>query len=96
MERTTSAGEPKNQPARPVLVFGIVFNDLAPRDGFLNFLDADMPVSHLLAGVCGKAIIPAGHLLLDFGQTQGSYATSSGPASRPAMALAAATAGLTR
>jgi len=96
MERTASVGEPKNQAARPVLVFGIVFNDLPSGDGFLNLLDANMSVSHLLAGVSGEPIIAAGYVPLDFGQTQGFQTTSSGPARRPAMALAAATAGFTR
>jgi hypothetical protein len=44
----------------------------------------------------GKPKVAVGHLFLNLGQTQSSYATSSGPANRPAIALAAATAGLAR
>ena len=96
MERAASIGEPKNKTARPVLVFGIVLYNLAPGHGFLNLLDANTPVSHLLTSVSRKPIIAPGDFPPDFSQTQSSYTTSSGPASRPAMALAAATAGLTR
>jgi hypothetical protein len=96
MKWPAGISEAQDKATRPVFVFGIVLDDLAAGNGFLNLFDTNASVSHLPAGVSGKPIIAASDFPLDFSQTQGFYTTSSGPASLPAMALAAATAGLAR
>ena len=82
--------------AGPVLVFWVLLDHLSAGNGLLHLFDGNAPVRHLLAGMSREPVVSAGHLPLDLSQTQSYYTTSSGPASRPAMALAAATAGLAR